>query len=226
VQLPQTHIISCRLPDPCSMPSSLAAMPLGQQHRHHGRDTQSILAYIVVSRTQVLHTQPNVIVPFRRKLLTLRGFLGFGGNGGYFWTVTLLPLNDAVVLTFLAPAWVAILSPLLLRERPGKFTWFAIPVRAPAPTSAARPQAKQALPCKYCPLLCFCDQAFVSAMRCGGSESSACRPSESSALQVCILGVCLIARPQLETDKHKAHLHLVGIIVGLFQAFFSGTLRL
>lgn len=67
--------------------------------------------------------------PHRRKLLTLRGFLGFGGNGGYFWTVTLLPLNDAVVLTFLAPAWVAILSPLLLRERPGKFTWFAIPVR-------------------------------------------------------------------------------------------------
>jgi hypothetical protein len=40
---------------------------------------------------------------------------------------------------------------------------------------------------------------------------------------VCILGVCLIARPQLETDKHKAHLHLVGIIVGLFQAFFSGA---
>ena len=42
-------------------------------------------------------------------------------------------------------------------------------------------------------------------------------------MQVCILGVCLIARPQLETDKHKAHLHLVGIIVGLFQAFFSGA---
>jgi drug/metabolite transporter (DMT)-like permease len=73
------------------------------------------------------------ISPSRRKLLTLRGFLGFGGNGGYFWTVTLLPLNDAVVLTFLAPAWVAILSPLLLRERPGKFTWFAIPVGAVIP---------------------------------------------------------------------------------------------
>lgn len=42
-------------------------------------------------------------------------------------------------------------------------------------------------------------------------------------MQVCILGVCLIARPQLETDKHKAHLHLAGIIVGLFQAFFSGA---
>lgn len=106
----------------------------------------------------------------RRKLLALRGFLGFGGNGGYFWTVTLLPLNDAVVLTFLAPAWVAILSPLLLRERPGKFTWFAIPV--------------------------------------------------------CILGVCLIARPEMETDSHKAHLHLAGIIVGLFQAFFSGTAKM
>jgi EamA-like transporter family len=73
--------------------------------------------------------------------LTLRGFLGFGGNGGYFWTVTLLPLNDAVVLTFLAPAWVAILSPLLLRERPGKFTWFAIPVRRPSLCSAGQPSS-------------------------------------------------------------------------------------
>ena len=36
---------------------------------------------------------------YRRALLVLRGFLGFGGNGGYFWTVTLLPLNDAIVLT-------------------------------------------------------------------------------------------------------------------------------
>jgi hypothetical protein len=28
----------------------------------------------------------------RRRLLTLRGFLGFGGNGGYFWTVRSAPL--------------------------------------------------------------------------------------------------------------------------------------
>lgn len=27
----------------------------------------------------------------------------------------------------------------------------------------------------------------------------------------------------METDSHKAHLHLAGIIVGLFQAFFSGA---
>ena len=56
---------------------------------------------------------------------------------------------------------VAILSPMLLREAPGKFTFAAIPA--------------------------------------------------------CILGVYLIARPQMETDHHKAHLHLAGIIVGLFQ---------
>lgn len=106
----------------------------------------------------------------RRKLLTLRGFLGFGGNGGYFWTVTLLPLNDAIVLTFLAPAWVAILSPVLLREAPGKFTLMAIPA--------------------------------------------------------CILGVYLIAKPGVETSHHGAKLHLAGIVVGLFQAFFSGTAKM
>ena len=92
----------------------------------------------------------------------LRGFLGFGGNGGYFWTVTLLPLNDAIVLTFLAPMWVAVLSPLLLRERPGRFTFVAIPL--------------------------------------------------------CLLGVCLIAQPQMGASDKVAHLRVAGIIVGLFQA--------
>lgn len=106
----------------------------------------------------------------RRQLLTLRGILGFGGNGGYFWTVTLLPLNDAIVLTFLAPAWVALLSPLLLKESPGKFTFMAIPA--------------------------------------------------------CIVGVYLIAKPQTEASNHGAKLHLVGILVGLFQAFFSGTAKM
>jgi hypothetical protein len=41
--------------------------------------------------------------------------------------VTLLPLNDAMVLTFLAPMWVAILSPALLHEKPSKCAALHIP---------------------------------------------------------------------------------------------------
>ena len=54
--------------------------------------------------------------------------------------------------------WVAVLSPLLLRERPGRFTFVAIPL--------------------------------------------------------CLLGVCLIARPGVSSSTH---LRLAGIVVGVFQ---------
>lgn len=68
---------------------------------------------------------------------------------------------DRFVILLTRHLQVAILSPMLLREAPGKFTFAAIPA--------------------------------------------------------CIMGVYLIARPQMEMDHHKAHLHLAGIIVGLFQ---------
>ncbi len=55
------------------------------------------------------------------------------------------------------------------------------------------------------------------------SLTDSCRLDVRFAIPVCIAGVCLIARPGMETDQRKAHLHLAGIIVGLFQAFFSGA---
>lgn len=64
----------------------------------------------------------------RRKLLALRGALGFGAIGCYFFAINHLPLNDAMVLTFLAPLFVALLSPLLLKEKPSWQTFLAIPV--------------------------------------------------------------------------------------------------
>eukprot|EP00884_Botryococcus_braunii_P009322 jgi/Botrbrau1/18391/Bobra.152_1s0003.1 len=45
---------------------------------------------------------------------------GFGAIGGFLWAVSLLPLNDAQVLSFTAPIWAALLSPLLIGEHPKK----------------------------------------------------------------------------------------------------------
>jgi drug/metabolite transporter (DMT)-like permease len=50
----------------------------------------------------------------------IRGMFGFGAIGGFLWAVQLLPLNDAQVLSFTAPIWAALLSPLLLGERPSR----------------------------------------------------------------------------------------------------------
>ena len=55
---------------------------------------------------------------YRRGLLAIRGCFGFGAIGCYFFAVTLLPLNDAMVITFLAPLVVALASPVVIKESP------------------------------------------------------------------------------------------------------------
>ena len=56
----------------------------------------------------------------RRGLLLVRGIFGFGAIGNYLWAVTLLPLNDTLVLTFTAPIWAAVLGPFLINEKASK----------------------------------------------------------------------------------------------------------
>lgn len=56
----------------------------------------------------------------RRGLLAVRGLFGFGAIGCYFFAVTKLPLNDTMVLTFLAPLVVALASPVVIKENPPK----------------------------------------------------------------------------------------------------------
>lgn len=50
----------------------------------------------------------------------MRGVFGFGAIGNYLWAVTLLPLNDTLVLTFTAPIWAAVLGPFLIKEQASK----------------------------------------------------------------------------------------------------------
>ena len=56
----------------------------------------------------------------RRLLLLIRGIFGFGAIGNYLFAVTLLPLHEALVLTFTAPLWASILGPFLIKEVPQK----------------------------------------------------------------------------------------------------------
>lgn len=56
----------------------------------------------------------------RRWLLLIRGLFGFGAIGNYFFAVALLPLNDALVISFSAPIWASILGPFFLKEKSSK----------------------------------------------------------------------------------------------------------
>jgi drug/metabolite transporter (DMT)-like permease len=51
--------------------------------------------------------------------LLVRGHLGYGALSCYFWSVQHLPLGDAVLLQYSHPIFVALLAPLVLRERTG-----------------------------------------------------------------------------------------------------------
>ncbi|KAK9904222.1 hypothetical protein WJX75_007139 [Coccomyxa subellipsoidea] len=62
----------------------------------------------------------------RRGLLLIRGIFGFGAIGNYLFAVSLLPLNDTLVLTFTAPIWAAVLGPFLIKEKPTKAVGVAI----------------------------------------------------------------------------------------------------
>ena len=50
----------------------------------------------------------------RRLFLLVRGIFGFGAIGNYLFAVTLLPLNDTLVLTFTAPIWASVLGPFII----------------------------------------------------------------------------------------------------------------
>ncbi|KAK9865750.1 hypothetical protein WJX84_008399 [Apatococcus fuscideae] len=76
----------------------------------------------------------------RRGLLAVRGLFGFGAIGSYFWAVQFLPLNDAMVLTYTSPIWVALLGPfLIIHEKPSKFIWIAIPLCVAGVISITQP---------------------------------------------------------------------------------------
>lgn len=93
---------------------------------------------IVMTRSLllVLFTGPELLYfrtnPFqdkrRRWLLVLRGVLGFCSVSSLYLAVALLPLADASVLSFLSPIFVAVLGPVVLKERSSIGVLLGIPV--------------------------------------------------------------------------------------------------
>lgn len=64
----------------------------------------------------------------RRAMLVLRGSLGYATLTCLYTACTLMPLADVTTLTFLAPLFVAVLSPVLLKENPSTGALVTIPV--------------------------------------------------------------------------------------------------
>lgn len=54
-------------------------------------------------------------------LLLVRGVLGWASGATLYASVQYLPISDATVLSFLSPVWVALTSPLLIKESPSRY---------------------------------------------------------------------------------------------------------
>lgn len=72
---------------------------------------------IVIFSRIILKNRNITIAGNNRKLLLLRGFLGFLALSGYYYTCTVMLLADAIILDQLIPFFVVILSVVLLKEK-------------------------------------------------------------------------------------------------------------
>ncbi|KAI8109289.1 hypothetical protein M9435_005700 [Picochlorum sp. BPE23] len=89
-------------------------------------------------------TWVNAKNPFRseRKLLLLvRGIFGFLTVTSVYWSVHVMPLQDATVLMFLSPCLVALASPFILGQPVNKAVFFSIPVAFTGVVLVAQPPA-------------------------------------------------------------------------------------
>jgi drug/metabolite transporter (DMT)-like permease len=89
---------------------------------------------VVLSRATIMavafgalaHWKGVSLVGKRPVRLLLRGLLGYGAVTCYFHSVQVLPIGDAILLQYSHPVFVAVLAPLLLSERIGRWHWWLV----------------------------------------------------------------------------------------------------
>lgn len=71
-------------------------------------------------------------------LLLVRGVLGWASGATLYASVQYLPISDATVLSFLSPVWVALTSPLLIKESPSRYGGVVVPRSQQQPSPVCR----------------------------------------------------------------------------------------
>jgi drug/metabolite transporter (DMT)-like permease len=84
--------------------------------------------FLLLAPAALWYHRRRILAPPRPALQLLRGVLVVAANLLFIAGVRLVPLADAIAVTFVAPLAVAALSPLVLRERVGPTAWVAVAV--------------------------------------------------------------------------------------------------
>jgi drug/metabolite transporter (DMT)-like permease len=78
---------------------------------------RSLVMVVVAALALRARGIPMAGTPSRRRLLVLRGLLGYGALTCFYFALVKLPLADATVLQYTNPAWAAVFAIFVLGER-------------------------------------------------------------------------------------------------------------
>lgn len=110
--------------------ASFSAMAAFSKLLLPGVPTQAVVlsrATIMAVTFAAMARWKNVSLLGRRPVrLLLRGLLGYGAVSCYFHSVQVLPIGDAVLLQYSHPVFVAVLAPMILAERIGRWHWWLV----------------------------------------------------------------------------------------------------
>ncbi|MEW5301599.1 MAG: hypothetical protein WDW36_004450 [Sanguina aurantia] len=154
----------------------------------------------------------------RTPLLGLRGLLGFGSVSSIYWAVALLPLGDATLLSFLAPLFVAVSAPMLLGEVPSRHAMCAVPACHVACSMLHEATNKE----HHCGMRVNVEQPTKAPPP--NPLRIATLSQKPPQLQVCFIGVLLVAKPG--TGLQGSALPVLGVAVGVAQAIFSAGAKM
>jgi len=80
---------------------------------------------VIIVLAMLRHTPP-VLPGGKPHLLLLRGFFGFSAMILFFYTITAIPLGEAITLNKTSPLFVSVLAFFLLKERLGRYAVAAL----------------------------------------------------------------------------------------------------
>ena len=135
----------------------------------------------------LLHAGPGALKTGRFSLHLLRATLGFASMLCWFWTVSVMPLAEAVALNFTAPLFATLFAVLILKEQVGPRRWAALLFGFAGVMVVLRPGAEAvSLPALL---------AIVSAVLVGGSTVSIKTLSGSETPNTIVLYMVTLMTP-------------------------------
>jgi drug/metabolite transporter (DMT)-like permease len=96
-------------------------------------------AFIIVVSIPLMAARGVPMIGTHQRGLVLRGLIGFLSMSGFYWTLTRMPVADAIVIQYTSPVFTTLFAWVFLRERTSPQLWLVIAVCMLGVVAIARP---------------------------------------------------------------------------------------